>query len=238
MAYDETLPEVVSRTAADLDDPTFRSGVVALLGMLAYGELMSFFTVVADANRAPSTLEKVRLAQLARKELDHHELLAARIGELGSDPYGAMEPFRSHLDEWHRRCSPSDWYEGLMKVYAGSRIATDFYAECGRFVDPQTRELVDQVLADSTHYDYAKDELEKGIAADPKLAARMALWGRRIVGEALSQAQRAAAENDDLTLLIVDDGSGNGFDLAELMRLFTRITEAHTHRMEALGLTP
>ena len=227
----------VQRTEQDLQDPTFRSGVVSLLGMLAYGELVSFFTVVSDADRAPSTVRKVSLTEVAIREFEHYQLLAARLEELGASPHQAMAKFRPALDEWHRRCQPTDWYEGLMKVYAGSSIATDFYAECGRFVDPRTRELVEHVLANSTHYDYAKQELEAAIERDPKLAARMGLWGRRIVGESLSQAQRAAADNDELTALIVDDGSGNGLDLAELMHLFTRITEAHTRRMADLGLS-
>lgn len=225
------------RTAEDLNDPTFRSGVVSLLGMLAYGELVSFFTVVSDADRAPSTVKKVAMTEVAIAEFEHYKLLAERLEELGANAHEAMAKFRPALDEWHRRCQPTDWYEGLMKVYAGSSIATDFYAECGRFVDPRTRELVDHVLANATHYDYAKQELEAAVERDPKLAARMGLWGRRIVGEALSQAQRAAADNDELTALIVDDGSGNGLDLAELMHLFTRITEAHTKRMSALGLS-
>lgn len=232
----DELPSPV-RTEADLQDPTFRAGVVSLLGMLAYGELVSFFTVVADADRAPSTVKKVSLTQVAIREFEHYKLLADRLTELGADPHEAMARFRPSLDEWHRRCTPTDWYEGLMKVYAGSSIAADFYAECGRFVDPQTRELVEAVLADSDHYDYAKRELEAGVNRDPKLAARMALWGRRIVGEALSQAQRAAADNDELTTLLIDQGSGHGLDLAELMHLFTRITQAHTARMEALGLS-
>lgn len=240
MADDLTPSETVerpARSAQDLDDPTFRAGVVSLLGMLAYGELVSFFTVVADADRAPSTVKKVRLTEVAIREFEHHKLLAARLEELGAKPHEAMARFRPALDEWHRRCQPTDWYEGLMKVYAGSSIASDFYAECGRFVDPQTRALVEQVLDDTDHYAYAKQELEAAIVRDPKLAARMALWGRRIVGEALSQAQRAAADNDELTALLVDDGSGRGLDLAEVMHLFTRITEAHTERMAALGLS-
>ena len=157
--------------------------------------------------------------EVAIREFEHHKLLAARLEELGAKPHEAMARFRPALDEWHRRCQPTDWYEGLMKVYAGSSIASDFYAECGRFVDPQTRALVEQVLDDADHYAYAKQELEAAIVRDPKLAARMALWGRRIVGEALSQAQRAAADNDELTALLVDDGSGRGLDLAELAEL-------------------
>ncbi|MBC9956061.1 ferritin-like fold-containing protein [Yimella sp. cx-51] len=241
MADDLSAPDNpttgAERTEADLSDPAFRAGVVSLLGMLAYGELVSFFTVVTDADRAPSTVKKVSLTEVAIREFEHHKMLTARLEELGANPHEAMARFRPALDEWHRRCTPTDWYEGLMKVYAGSTIAADFYAECGRFVDPQTRTLVEQVLADSDHYAYAKRELEAGIIRDPKLAARMALWGRRIVGEALSQAQRAAADNDELTGLLIDQGSGHGLDLAELMHLFTRITEAHTRRMEDLGLS-
>ena len=124
-----------------------------------------------------------------------------------------------------------------MKVYAGNTIATDFYRECSVFVDPSTRALVDEVLKDSGQTEFAKSELAKGIAEDSRVAGRLALWGRRLVGEALSQAQRVAAEQDELTALLIDDGSGHGFDLGELMRLFTRITDAHTARMEALGLT-
>ncbi|NHN56492.1 hypothetical protein G9U51_11955 [Calidifontibacter sp. DB0510] len=226
-----------ARTVEDLEDPTYRRGVVALLGTLAYGELVSFFTVVADADRAPSMADKVKLTRVALSEFAHFDLLTDRLTELGADPEQAMEASRDNLDEWHRRCTPSDWYEGLMKVYAGSTIAIDFYKECVPVVDPDTQELMRKVLDDSGHYLYAEHELRAAIEADPKLAARMGLWGRRIVGEALSQAQRAAAENDDLTGLLIDSGSGHGFDLAELMRLFTRITEAHTRRMEALGLS-
>ena len=36
--------------------------------------------------------------------------------------------------------------------------------------------------------------LKAAIEADPRVAGRLALWGRRLMGEALSQAQRVAAE--------------------------------------------
>lgn len=237
MSDDQNVSSVAPVTG-DLEDPRFRSGVCALLGMVAYGQLVSYFSLNSDADRAPSTVEKVRLGAVAIREFEHYETVAGRLRELGADVHVQMAPFRPHLDEWHRRCDPSDWYEGLMKVYAGSRIAADFCAECVELVDPGTRAVLEQVLSDSKHYDYAQRELAAAIPGNEKLAARMALWGRRIVGEALSQAQRAAAENDELIALLVDDGSGRGLDLADLMRLFTKITEAHTARMQALGLTP
>jgi len=71
------------------------------------------------------------------------------------------------------------------------------------------------------------------VAADPAVSGRLSLWARRLVGEALSQAQRVAAERDALTMLIV---GGTG-DLGALAALLKRITSAHTARMQTIGLS-
>jgi tRNA-(MS[2]IO[6]A)-hydroxylase (MiaE)-like len=57
------------------------------------------------------------------------------------------------------------------------------------------------------------------------------------VGEALSQAQRVAADRDALASLLVGSPGRAGADLAELMRMFGRLTQAHSRRMELLGLS-
>ena len=157
--------------------------------------------------------------------------------ELGASPEKTMEPFAASFDEWHRRTPPADWYEGLMKAYAGSAIANDFYAEIARYVDLETRALVERAVGADEQDAFVKQVLAEAIAQDPRLGSRLALWGRRLVGEALSQAQRVAASHDALTALLVDDGSGVGADLAELTRMFERLTTNHSERMQALGLT-
>ena len=97
-------------------------------------------------------------------------------------------------------------------------------------------EVILEPFARNTAPAIAAATLRAAIADDDKVAGRLALFGRRMMGEALSQAQRVAADRDAITGLLVDDGSGTGADLAELTRLFARITGNHTARMEALGL--
>ena len=79
--------------------------------------------------------------------------------------------------------------------------------------------------------------MREAIAADPRIAGRLALWGRRLVGEALSQAQRVAVERDALASLLVGGHNRPGADLAELGRMFARLTDEHTRRMDRLGLS-
>ena len=57
--------------------------------------------------------------------------------------------------------------------------------------------------------------IREAIAADPRVAGRLALWGRRLMGEMLSQAQRTAAERDALSNLLVG-GIGGGTALPGL----------------------
>ena len=57
-----------------------------------------------------------------------------------------------------------------------------------------------------------------GPASTPtrRLGGRLALWGRRLMGEALTQAQRVAAERDALTALLAGGVDRPGLDLAAL----------------------
>ena len=82
----------------------------------------------------------------------------------------------------------------------------------------------------------ASPRVRKAIATEPRVGGRLALWGRRLMGEALSQAQRVAADRDALTALLTGGVDRPGMDLAAIGRLFTRLTENHAKRMEALGL--
>jgi hypothetical protein len=114
----------------------------------------------------------------------------------------------------------------------GDGIADDFFREVAAFLDADDRRLVLDVLHEARYAEFAATEIAAAIAADPKVANRLSMWARRLVGEGLSQAQRVAAERDALTDLII---AGTG-DLAGIGALFKRLTAAHTARMAAAGL--
>ncbi len=208
------------------------AALIDLLGALAYGELTAFDRLAEDARMAPSLFGRAALAQMAAVEIGHYRLLAERLSSLGAVPEEAMAPFVVALDAFHATTVPADWLEGLVKAYVGDGLAADFYREIADFVDPETRGLIIEVLSDTGSAAFAVREVRAAIAARPALAGRLALWGRRLVGEAISQTQHVLAERDSLTELLVQ-GTG---DLTGVAALIKRITDKHAERMATLGL--
>jgi hypothetical protein len=230
--------DVASRAAAEpwVSDPEYRQGAVDLLGILAYGALAAFDRLAEDSRHAPSLPDKVHMASMAALQIKHFETVRARLAEFDTDVMVAMKPFYEPFNEFHAHTKPKDWLEGLVLAYVGNGFAADFYREVAAFVDADTRALVNEVLADEGHADFVIEKVRAAIAADPRVAGRLALWGRRLVGEALSQAQRVAANRDALTHLLTGTVDRPGMDLAAMSRMFSRLVENHTRRMAKLGL--
>ena len=213
---------------ARLDAPT-----VDLLGVLAYGELTAFERLASDARLAPSVPDKVALATMAAAEFEHFRCLRDHLAASGVDPEAAMEPFMRPLDAFHDSTEPNDWLEGLIKAYVGDGLATDFYREvAGSLRDDETRSLVLEVLADTGQASFVVAKVTEAIRVQPAVAGRLALWGRRLVGEALIQAQLVAVDRDALTELLVGRGGG----LGGITGLLNHLTDNHSARMAAMGL--
>lgn len=223
--------------SAAFDDPTYRDAVVDLLGAIAYGEISAFERLAEDGRMAPTLEDKVEIAGMATVQFTRVGPLHDRIRQLGADPFEAMAPFRQALDLFHEHTAPSDWYESLIKAFVGDGLADDFYREIAAYLDPDTRDLVVASVDDSAASAFVVDRVRAAIAADARLGGRLALWGRRLMGEALTQAQRVAAERDALTALLAGGVDRPGLDLAAIGRMFTRLTDRHAERMSELGLS-
>jgi hypothetical protein len=208
-------------------------GVIDLLGLVSYASLVAFFRLAEDASLAPSLPDRADLAAVAVTQFGHFALLRDHIRGLGVNPQEAMRPFVEPIDAFHARTAPSDWLEGLVKAYVGDGIAADFFRVTARLMDEPSRSVVLSVLADSGQAQFAITRVRDAIAAEPAVAGRLALWARRIVGEALSQAQRVAAEREPLARLLA---GGSPAQLGEIGRMFAELTDAHAQRMARLGL--
>lgn len=204
---------------------------IDLLAVLAYGELQAFDRLAQDALLAPDLAGRESVTDMAVGEYGHYKILVDGLRQRGADPWVVMEPFRKPIDDFHASTSPADYPEALVKIYVGDGIAADFYREVAQFLDEDSRELVVTVCDDLGHSSFVVPTVRSMIAADRTLASRLSLWGRRLVGEALSQSQRVAAEREAMGELLV-----GSTDLAELGRMFARLTDAHAARMRELGL--
>lgn len=224
-----------TRPAPSLDDPVYRESVVDVLGLITYGELTFFERLAADCAMAPRLVDKAALATNACSEFRHFQQLCAYLEDLGVAPEEVMQPYVTRFDAWHESTAPSTWQEGLMKAYVGDSIAADFYREIAEFLDERTRALIVEVLAD-TGQEFVRTRLLEVIAADPPLGGRLALWGRRLMGEALSQAQVVAAERGALAGLFIGTDERPGVGLDVLIDIFGRLQKRHSERMAALGL--
>jgi hypothetical protein len=235
----EDAPEDLTRPArasVAFPEAAYRRGALDLLGILAYGALAAFDRLSEDARLAPTLADHAALASMAAHQVNHFERVGARLAEFDVDVMAAIRPFQEPFNTFHDHTRPKDWLEGLVKAYVGDGIGADFYREVAAFVDADTRALVHEVLADEGHADFVVDRVRAAIAADHRVAGRLALWGRRLVGEALSQAHRVAGDRDALTSLLTGTVDRPGLDLAAVNRMFARLIENHTRRMAALGL--
>jgi hypothetical protein len=214
--------------------------VVDLLGMLGYGELLAFDRMATDARLAPDLHRRAVLSGMAAVEITNHRRLVARLVDLGADPEKAMAPFIEALHAYHDRTAPRDWLEALTKAYVGDGIADDFFREVAARLVERDRKLVLEVLHDSRYNEFAAAEIKAAIAADPRLANRLSMWARRLVGEGLCQAYRVAADRPALAVLLAT-GSGRGEPSRPaaaqgVQLLLKRLTQAHGARMAAVGL--
>lgn len=204
-----------------------------LLGLLACGEVFGFHTMADASVRSEHFGQSVVLMDMAQQHVAAYHRTRQRLLDHGVVADDLIGSFAAPLANYHARTAPSDEFEALLKAYVGTGIAADFVREMASHLDPETSGFVTDVLALPRADEVVVPRLRSVMQADQAHVGPMALWGRRLMGEALSQAQRVAADRPDLLTLILGPGDLEGFQ-----QMIARMTASHSDRMRALGLYP
>lgn len=88
------------------------------------------------------------------------------------------------------------------------------------------------MLAETGHSQFVVAEVRAAVTASDRQRHRLALWSRRLLGEAITQAQYVLAEHDELVDLVMAGGEG----LTQIAGFFDRLQQTHQSRMQELGL--
>ncbi|WP_281641220.1 ferritin-like fold-containing protein [Aurantimicrobium minutum] len=208
----------------DLSDMT--PDVVPYLGQVAYFELAVFESLTRAVTAAPNLEAKEGLSAAAGEVLAKHHGLVAELRKKKVDPAMAMAPFAPAIDTFEELTSGRNWYEMLLGVYLTAGFLDDFFVRLVTGLPKALRPRIEEILKTDRTADVIVNLLKEGIAADPKLASQLALWGRRLVGDTQLVARSAlqlSGNHDD--------------DEQRLEPVFTDLIAAHSRRMDELGLT-
>lgn len=194
-------------------------------GQLACLQLSLLESAARAVSDAPTLDARVRLAPIVQIVSTSLEKTVALLRE-SDDPLEAMRPLYPEVEDFHRVTNGEDWYELLLGLYVTTGLLTDFYFAFAGGLPAQDRDRVRRLLADEPGEKILVAELTRAIAENPRLASRLALWGRRLVGDTLLQMYRA-----------MGDAGRQGATGERIEPVVTEIVGNHTRRMDALGLT-
>jgi hypothetical protein len=203
----------------------------ALLGRVAYLRLALFETASAVAGRATDLADREAITKVAAVVLEQHTELARLIESKGLATAVAMHPYTADIDRYRRRLADSGWHESVLTLHLAAGLLDDFFASlAGGMPEPDGAQVAGLLERDIGH-EALVAVLQAGIAADHRLASRLALWGRRLVGDTLLVARSALAD--------VADAEGHPATTEErrIEPIMNDLIAAHSRRMDRLGLT-
>lgn len=202
----------------------------AFLGQSACLQLSLLDSAARAVATAPSLESRVALAPIVRMVSARVSGLVELLAEHGGDPVAAMRPFSVQTDDFHRMTMGEGWHELVLSLHVTAGLLGDFFVAFAGGLPPADRDRVRLILTAEQGHGLLVAELQRAIDENPRLASRLALWGRSLVGDTLLQMYAAVAE-------AIGEAAARGPQGDRLEPVFTEIVANHTRRMDALGLT-
>lgn len=180
---------------------------------------------------APSLESKAQLAEVTRIVANRFSALRALIESEDADAAATMQPFLAESERFTRATSGADWYELLLSLHVTSSLLVEFFVDYAGSLPEQYRGPLLRALRDESGQPILAALLKDVTQGNPRLSSRLALWGRRLVGDTLLQMYIAVNGGDQTTVAEASPGEGM------LEPAFNELVALHSQRMDALGLT-
>jgi hypothetical protein len=209
-----------------VDLATLTPDLTTFLGKSAYLQLAMFENLSRVVRTAPSTEAKSALSQVAGLALVKHQGLVAEIERHGEDAAATMEPFVDEIDAFQRITEGNDWFESVTSCYLTAGLLDDFLVRLAGGLPGAAGSRIVAILEADSGEAIVVSELLAATSTNPRLGARLAMWGRRLVGDTMLLARWTLRPSDN-----------HDSDEARIEPVFTELIAAHTRRMDALGLT-
>ncbi|WP_253259008.1 ferritin-like fold-containing protein [Subtercola boreus] len=200
--------------------------VLPYLGQAAYIQLAIFEAIARAVMLSPTVRAKESLGPAAGEALGKHEKLVGELRRRVDDPSAVMAAFAPAIDSYAAVIRGSDWYESLASIYLTAGILDDFFVLLATGLEGDIGPRAAQLISGETGRAAIVVLLNDAIAEDPSLGSRLALWGRRLVGDTLLVARSAIHHTDNART-----------DEERIEPVFTELIAKHSRRMDGLGLT-
>jgi hypothetical protein len=204
----------------------FTPPLLEFLGRAAYVQLTLFENLSRAISSAPTVAAKASIGRAAELSITKHRALADEIVKVGSAPADAMEPYTTEIDEFERVTHGADWFETLVTCYLTAGFLDDFFVRLAPGLPGDYARHVASIYSSGSGEGMLAVLLLDAIEESPRLASRLAMWGRRLVGDTMLVARASLHYTAD-----------HKSDEARIEPVFTELIAAHTRRMDALGLT-
>ncbi len=199
-----------------------RNADVDLLGVVLGAALQGVTANGCGVHAARRTDERLLFSRRAARCAALADRVSAALPS-GTDAEQATAATRMALADfqqpsWPEVCARAVLLDGLLSdAIAKLQLDDDVRSLLGADQGPDARSLLSEALD-----------------ADPSSRGSVSLYGRRLLGELLSQVQRVAAANPGLASLLT--GKPEGEDVEAVIQMMAELATAHAHRMAELGL--
>ncbi|WP_413319224.1 ferritin-like fold-containing protein [Agrococcus sp. 1P02AA] len=180
-------------------------------------------------DQAPTLDARTELAEVVRMHASRASAFARILEGEGVDPEEAIGPFVESIHQFSRAIEGADWYEQLLAIHVASGLLEDFFVAIVPGLPEQDQDAMLRALRGESAHPHLVRLLRQAIDATPRLSDRMAVWGRRLVGDTLLQMYLAVNGLDETGRAVPSQ--------KRLEPAFNDIVASHTRRMDELGLT-